>query len=152
MKPIGQQIRPERMRDGERTRTSSVEAKRTKWNREIAHSVDEGFEELLGRLVTHRRINARQERNTEPQSGLPSNRSCRSLTFFETGLFSHGTGFRGHSDIDALVRIGDDKPGSSYTALTWVKDAISAGPPSSTVKIRRPMVVRSSAAGMRRGR
>ena len=62
-------------------------------------------------------------------------------SFFETGSFSHGTGIRGRSDIDAFVSIGNTKPTSSYTALNWVKDALSQRFPSTTVRIRRPAVV-----------
>jgi predicted nucleotidyltransferase len=56
--------------------------------------------------------------------------------FFETGSFSHGTGVRNYSDIDALVSL-NNKPDSSYTALNRVKDALSARFPSTTVKVRR---------------
>lgn len=62
-------------------------------------------------------------------------------TFSEIGSFSHGTGIRGRSDIDALASISGGKPDSSYTALSWVKDALSKRFPLTTVKIRRPAVV-----------
>ncbi len=67
--------------------------------------------------------------------------------FFETGSFSHGTGVRGKSDIDALVSIGDGKPMSSDTALTWVKSALSTKFPNTIVRISRPAVVVEFANG-----
>ena len=67
--------------------------------------------------------------------------------FFETGSFSHGTGVRGHSDVDALVSVGNTKPESSYTALTWVKDALEKRFPSTDIVIRRPAVVVKFAGG-----
>ncbi len=60
--------------------------------------------------------------------------------FFETGSFTHGTGVRGYSDIDALVSLAE-KPAASYTALEWVKTALAARFPATSVKIRRPAVV-----------
>lgn len=68
-------------------------------------------------------------------------------TFYETGSFSHGTGVRGYSDIDALVSLKDSKPTSSYTALNWVKDALEERFPSTPVQIRRPAVVVRFAGG-----
>jgi hypothetical protein len=62
-------------------------------------------------------------------------------TFFETGSFTHGTGVRNHSDIDVLASLKGGRPGSSYTALDWVKSALEARFPRTPVLIRRPAVV-----------
>jgi hypothetical protein len=66
--------------------------------------------------------------------------------FFETGSFSHGTGIQGCSDIDVLVSLRGE-PGSSYTALNWVKDVLSARFPSTDVVIRRPAVAARFSGG-----
>lgn len=106
----------------------------------MARSVDEGFEEFLRRLVpTEAQREAGAKHRATVKAALESRLSLSN--FFETGSFTHGTGIRGRSDIDALASIGNDKPESSYTALTWVKDALETRFPSTTVTIRRPAVV-----------
>jgi predicted nucleotidyltransferase len=105
----------------------------------MARTVDEGFEEFLRRLVpTLAQREAGAGHRSAVKAALVSRLSVKN--FFETGSFSHGTGVRNRSDIDVLVSLGDDKPGSSYTALTWVKDAFEARFPQTTVHIRRPAV------------
>lgn len=109
-------------------------------------SVDQGFEEFLNRLVpTDAQRTAGQKHRSTVKSALESKLDV--LNFFETGSFSHGTGIRYRSDIDALVSLGADKPEKSYTALTWVKNALEARFPSTPVKIRRPAVVVEFASG-----
>jgi hypothetical protein len=106
----------------------------------VARSVNEGFEEFLKRLVpTQAQRDAGASHRATVKAALEARIDVRN--FYETGSFSHGTGVRGYSDIDALVSINETRPGSSYTALTWVKDALSARFPLTTVKIRRPAVV-----------
>lgn len=105
----------------------------------MARTVDQGFEEFLSRLIP---TDAQREAGVSHRSTVKSALESRLTVsnFFETGSFSHGTGVRHHSDIDALVSIGGGKPTSSYTALTWVKDALEARFPQTTVRIRRPAV------------
>lgn len=106
----------------------------------MARSVNEGFEEFLKRLVpTQAQRDAGASHRATVKAALQARIDVRN--FYETGSFSHGTGVRGYSDIDALVSINETRPGSSYTALNWVKDALSARFPLTTVKIRRPAVV-----------
>jgi hypothetical protein len=69
------------------------------------------------------------------------------INFFETGSFSHGTGVRGFSDIDALVSLRNSRPDLSYTALNWIKDALQARFPNTTVSIDRPAVKVKFASG-----
>jgi len=112
----------------------------------MARSVNEGFEEFLKRLTpTQAQRDAGASHRATVKSALESKLTVNN--FFETGSFSHGTGVRGHSDIDVLVSIGDQRPVSSYTALTWVKNALEARFPSTTVVIRRPAVVARFAGG-----
>ena len=106
----------------------------------MARTVNEGFEEFLSRLIpTEAQRDAGASHRATVKAALEANLTIG--TFYETGSFSHGTGVRGHSDIDALVSIRDPKPDSSYTALNWVKDALSTRFSQTTVKIRRPAVV-----------
>ncbi|MCM3848777.1 nucleotidyltransferase [Pseudonocardia sp. DR1-2] len=68
-------------------------------------------------------------------------------TFRETGSFTHGTGVRNYSDVDALVSINNSKPINSDTALTWVKSALQFSFPYTTVRVSRPAVVVEFAGG-----
>jgi Second Messenger Oligonucleotide or Dinucleotide Synthetase domain len=112
----------------------------------MARSVDEGFEEFLRRLVpTEAQRDAGAKHRATVKSALESKLSVS--TFSETGSFTHGTGIRGRSDIDALVSIRNSKPDTSYTALTWVKSALEARFPSTPIKIRRPAVVAEFGSG-----
>jgi hypothetical protein len=112
----------------------------------MARTVNEGFEEFLKRLVpTQAQRDAGASHRATVKAALESKLNV--LNFYETGSFSHGTGVRGHSDIDALVSVGDGKPQSSYTALTRVKDALVARFPNTNVVIRRPAVVAQFAGG-----
>jgi Second Messenger Oligonucleotide or Dinucleotide Synthetase domain len=106
----------------------------------VTRSVAEAFEVFLDRLIpTQAQRDAGASHRASVKSALEAKLTVRN--FFETGSFSHGTGVRGNSDIDALVSLGETRPASSYTALTWVKDVLSARFPLTTVKIRRPAVV-----------
>lgn len=111
----------------------------------MARTVNEGFEEFLSRLIpTKAQRDAGSSHRATVKAALEARLTVKN--FFETGSFSHGTGVRGRSDIDALVSLGA-KPDSSYTALNWVKDALSERFPSTIVKIRRPAVVVEFASG-----
>lgn len=112
----------------------------------MARTVNEGFGEFLKRLTPT---------NVERESGARHRATVKAAleakltvnSFFETGSFSNGTGVRGHSDIDVLVNVGNSKPASSYTALTWVKDALAARFPNTSVIVRNPAVVVGFASG-----
>lgn len=106
----------------------------------MARTINEGFEEFLKRLTP---TEAQREAGTRHRASVKAALETKLSvgTFYETGSFSHGTGVRRYSDIDALVSIRDPKPDSSYTALNWIKNALSARFPLTTVKIRRPAVV-----------
>jgi predicted nucleotidyltransferase len=106
----------------------------------MARTVSEGFETFLDRLKpTLAQREAGASHRATVKAALEARLTVRN--FFETGSFSHGTGVRGHSDIDVLVSLGETKPQLSYTALNWVKDALSARFPSTEIVIRRPAVV-----------
>lgn len=105
----------------------------------MARTVSEGFEEFLRRLApTEAQKAAGASHRASVKEALEANLSVR--RFFETGSFSHGTGIRGFSDTDVLVSLGDSRPQSSYTALEWVRDALSKRFSSTDVTIRRPAV------------
>ena len=111
----------------------------------MARSVNEGFVEFLERLTpTQAQRNAGASHRASVKSALEAKLDVKN--FFETGSFSHGTGVRGYSDIDVLASLGN-KPASSYTALTRVKDALSARFSQTDVVIRRPAVVVKFASG-----
>jgi hypothetical protein len=106
----------------------------------MARTVSEGFDEFLKRLTpTQAQRDAGVAHRASVKAALAGKLTVNS--FFETGSFSHGTGVRNRSDIDALASIGGTKPGSSTTALHWLKDALTTRFPRTTVKVRRPAVV-----------
>jgi hypothetical protein len=112
----------------------------------MPRTVDQGFDEFLTRLVpTAAQREAGTTHRATVKAALEAKLTVRN--FFETGSFSHGTGVRGHSDIDSLVSIGGSRPDSSYTVLTWVKSALETRFPNTTVEIRRPAVVIKFAGG-----
>ena len=106
----------------------------------MARSVNQGFETFLSRLKP---TQAQREAGASHRASVKGALTAKLQVsrFRETGSFSHGTGIRGYSDIDLLVSLGADRPNSSWTALTWVKDALQARFPRTPVKIRRPSVV-----------
>ncbi len=112
----------------------------------MARSVTEGFETFLGRLVpleSQRTAAAKHRASVEA-----SLRGALDVSLFrETGSFKHGTGVRGHCDVDLLVSIKGPRPGISDTALAWVKDALVASFPYTPVRISRPAVVIAFAGG-----
>lgn len=105
----------------------------------MARSVQQGFDVFHGWLVP---TDAQRAAGAGHRSTVKAALEARLTVnnFFESGSFTHGTGVRGHSDIDVFVSLGDDKPDLSYTALTWVRDALSARFPSTTIRIDRPAV------------
>jgi hypothetical protein len=106
----------------------------------VTRTVAEAFDIFLARLTpTKAQRESGASHRATVNAALEAKLTVRN--FFETGSFSHGTGVRGHSDIDALVSLGETKPESSYTALNWVKGVLSDRFPLTTVKIRRPAVV-----------
>jgi hypothetical protein len=112
----------------------------------VAKSVNEGFEEFLTRLTpTDAQRSAGASHRATVKSALEAKLSVRN--FYETGSFSHGTGVRGFSDIDTLVSIGNSKPDTSDTALSWVKAALVSRCPGTAVRISRPAVVVEFAQG-----
>jgi predicted nucleotidyltransferase len=106
----------------------------------MARSVNEGFEEFLRRLVPTEAQRTAGAAHRESVKKALSDR-LEVSTFWETGSFTHGTGVRHHSDIDVLVSLEGERPGSSYTALGWVKSALEERFPRTPVSIRRPAVV-----------
>ncbi|GAA1723111.1 hypothetical protein GCM10009765_83840 [Fodinicola feengrottensis] len=112
----------------------------------MAKTVAQGFDVFLERLtpLASQRSAAAAHRS-RVETSLKKTLSV--LVMRETGSFHHGTGVRNHSDVDVLVSIGNGKPGSSDTALTWVKSALSASFPTTTVKVSRPAVVVEFAGG-----
>lgn len=112
----------------------------------MARSVAQGFDVFLERLtpLASQRTAAAAHRSRVETS---LKKSLSVLMMRETGSFHHGTGVRHFSDVDVLVSIGNDKPGTSDTALNWVKNALSASFPTTTVRISRPAVVVEFAGG-----
>lgn len=112
----------------------------------MAKSVQEGFDTFHGWLIP---TDAQRESGASHRASVNAALESRLTVqnFFETGSFSHGTGVRNYSDIDALVSLGGTKPSGTYTALTNVKSALEARFPSTTIEIRRPAVVVKFAGG-----
>jgi hypothetical protein len=112
----------------------------------VARSVAEGFDIFLSRLVPL--ASQREAAGKHRTSVETSLRNALNVSLFrETGSFSHGTGVRNHCDSDLLVSIRGDRPGTSDTALNWVKNALSNSFWSTPIRISRPAVVVEFASG-----
>lgn len=109
-------------------------------------TVREGFDTFLQRLKP---LQSQRDAAAKHRDKLEKSLSAKLavVTFRETGSFTHGTGVRNHSDIDALVSIRGGRPASSDTALSWVRSALTASFPSTTVRVSRPAVVVEFASG-----
>jgi hypothetical protein len=105
----------------------------------VPKTVADGFDEFLSRLTpteTQREAAARHRGRVES-----SLNSLGVHLYRETGSFHHGTGVRNYCDVDLLASLKSQKPGSSETALRWVKDALLTTFPNTAVKVHRPAVV-----------
>ena len=112
----------------------------------MARSVTEGFTVFLDRLVpTEAQRTAAAKHRASVEASIKGGMGVH--RFRETGSFHHGTGVRNHCDVDLLVSVNETKPLSSDTALSWVKSALKASFPYTTVTIRRPAVVVDFAGG-----
>ncbi|MEU6824799.1 nucleotidyltransferase [Streptomyces atriruber] len=103
-------------------------------------SVTQGFSVFLDRLVplqSQRIATARHRVSVETslRNALPVK------LFRETGSFTHGTGVRNYADVDLLVSLKGVRPGSSDTALSWVRSALVASFPNTIVRTSRPAIV-----------
>src|SRR5688572_5226804 len=114
--------------------------------RGVAWTVAQGFEVFLERLVP-----TTSERDARVRHRETVERSLRNALdvslIREIGSFSHGTGVRGHCDADILVSLRGGMPGSSDTALNWVRTALQNSFPSTYVHVNRPAVVIDFAGG-----
>ncbi|WP_370945385.1 nucleotidyltransferase [Amycolatopsis sp. cg5] len=112
----------------------------------MGRTVAQGFDVFLERLtpLASQRAAAAAHRS-RVETSLKN--SLTVLAMRETGSFHHGTGVRNYSDVDVLASIGNTKPSTSDTALNWVKNALSASFPATTVRISRPAVVVEFAGG-----
>jgi hypothetical protein len=112
----------------------------------MARSVADGFSVFLDRLVpTEAQRSAAAKHRSSVETSIRGGMAVN--LFRETGSFHHGTGVRNHCDVDLLVSIKENKPLTSDTALSWVKSALRASFPYTTVNIRRPAVVVDFAGG-----
>ncbi len=115
----------------------------------MARSVREGFDVFLQRLIpTETQRLAKERHRSSVETCLNSRVTVK--RYREIGSFTHGTGVRNHADADLLVSLGGTQPGSSDTALGWIKTALQAGFPYTSIYIRRPAVVIDFAGGEER--
>ena len=112
----------------------------------MKRSVEQGFDVFLQRLTP---LASQREAAAKHRASIETSlKAAMPVTLFrETGSFNHGTGVRDHSDVDMLVSVNKARPGSSDTALTWVKNALTTSFPYTTVRISRPAVVVEFAGG-----
>ena len=111
----------------------------------MARTVDQGFDIFMSSLTP---LPSQQSAASSHRASIEKSlRNALDVSaVWETGSFHHGTGIRGHADIDLLVSL-KDKPNSSDTALRWVRDALTASFPFTTVRTSRPAVVVEFAGG-----
>ncbi len=105
----------------------------------MALTVVQGFDTFLSRITPlQSQRDAASKHRANVESSLKNSLDVK--MFRESGSFNHGTGVRNRCDVDLLVSLGT-RPGTSATALNWVKTALSNSFPCTTVKISRPAVV-----------
>jgi hypothetical protein len=115
----------------------------------MALTVEQGFTEFLSRLTpTEAGRVASAKHRASVEASLKG--ALEVSRFRDIGSFGHGTGVRGYYDVDLLVSIKGGRPGTSDTALNWVKNALQASFPSTNVRISRPAVVVDFANGVER--
>jgi hypothetical protein len=112
----------------------------------MPRSVAQAFDEFLRRLTP---MESEREARAKHRDGIEASlRGSMDVSRFqEIGSFANGTGIRKHCDVDLLVSIKGAKPGSSETALGWVKNALTASFPNTRVRVSRPAVVVEFANG-----
>lgn len=103
-------------------------------------SVGQGFDLFLQQLTPSPGEAAAKARHRGTVEASLRVASFGVREFRETGSFTHGTGVRGYVDVDLLVSIRAARPGSSDTALGWVKDALKRSLPTTAIVVRRPTV------------
>ncbi|GIH06651.1 hypothetical protein Rhe02_47180 [Rhizocola hellebori] len=112
----------------------------------MARTVEQGFELFLDWIMP-----SQSERLTRVRHRSRIETSLRSQLdvslIREIGSFTHGTGVHRHCDADLLVSIRGGRPGSSDTALSWVKGALQKSFPFTSVYVSRPAVVVAFAGG-----
>lgn len=107
--------------------------------------VSQAYERFLGSLVpTTREREAAVSHRASVEGALRSGLSVGVIR--ETGSFNHGTGVRGHSDVDIMASLTSLQPQSSDTALANVRSALQSRYPYTEIKVRRPAVVIEFAA------
>src|SRR4051795_9402148 len=91
----------------------------------MARTVYEGFDVFLQRLTP---LDSQRQAATRHRGSVEAalETAMKVYLFRQTGSFWHGTGVRHHCDVDLLASIGGGRPGSSDTALRWVRDALMA--------------------------
>lgn len=105
----------------------------------MPRTVTQAFDEFLRRLTP---LESEREARAKHRDGVEASlrQSIEVGRFIDLGSFSHDTGIRKHCDVDLLVCIKSAKPGSSDTALGWVRNALTASFPNTRVRISRPAV------------
>ncbi|NEA24729.1 nucleotidyltransferase [Actinomadura bangladeshensis] len=109
-------------------------------------SVSEGYETFLSRLIP---LESQRKTAAKHRSSIESSLSnaLDVFLFRETGSFTHGTGVRNYCDSDLLVSLKGSRPGSSDTAIRWVREALQASFPYTPVRVSRPAIVVPFAGG-----
>lgn len=108
-------------------------------------SLDQAFKKLLERTIpTPTERNAAVRHRASVESALAPLNPYRLM---ETGSFHHGTGVRGHSDVDVLVSLRGPRPSSPETALARVKGALEDRFPHTPIRVSRPAIVVNFAGG-----
>ncbi len=112
----------------------------------MALTVEQGFDKFFANLVP---LASQREAAYRHRKSVESSLSPLGVSLFrETGSsFNHGTGVRGHCDVDLLVSLKSVRPGSSDTALERLKTRLSISFPYTRVRVSRPAVVVEFASG-----
>lgn len=109
-------------------------------------SIPQKFQQLLQNLTpTQGERDQAASHRASVESALSSSFTVN--RFFQSGSFTHGTGVRGHCDVDAIVSLGGLRPATPYEALQDLEQAMRIRFASTSVGIDRPAVQVRFAAG-----
>lgn len=112
----------------------------------MARTVQQGFDTFLERLTPlPSQRDAAASHRASVEAALKA--ELRVSTLRDIGSFNNGTGVRNRTDVDLLVSLAGGRPGSSDTALGWVRDCLRKRFPSTPVQVRRPAVAVAFAGG-----
>lgn len=115
----------------------------------MAKTASEGFSQFITRITPS---DAERAATSSHRAAILAKLESKYTLWrmFESGSFSHGTGVKGHSDVDYFISLNQDRPQYSSTILSSVRDTLKERFPSTYIHVSRPAVVLEFGSGYER--